>query len=73
MVQNYTNKMETEEKQEKKQWGGKRAGSGRKKTVHGKYYGFNSTPETDAILQSISTSKTDFINEAILAYAKSKS
>ena len=54
------------------QWGGKREGAGRKKKEHGKYYGFNSTIEVDAILQSLTTSKTDFINEAIEAFAKSK-
>ena len=35
----------------KKSWGGKRKGAGRKKTEHGKYYGFISTLEVDAILK----------------------
>ena len=54
------------------QWGGSRKGAGRKKKDHGKYYGFNSTHEEDAILSSIATSKTDFINEAIISYARTK-
>ena len=53
-------------------WGGKRVNAGRKKTEHGKYYGFNSTREVDAILQSLTTSKTNFINEAILTFAITK-
>lgn len=61
------------EKQENQaQWGGKRMNAGRKKKEHGKYYGFNSTHEVDAILQSLTTSKTDFINDAILRYARYK-
>lgn len=58
--------METDEKGAS--WGGKRSGSGRKKINHGKYYGFNSTPEVEAILESLTTSKTQFINQAILEY-----
>lgn len=54
------------------QWGGKRENSGRKKKEHGKYYGFNSTHEVDAILSALATSKTDFINDAILHFAKFK-
>jgi hypothetical protein len=53
----------------KNNWGGKRNGSGRKRTNHGKYYGFNSTQEVDAILQD-RKKKTEFINAAILEYAK---
>ena len=53
-------------------WGGKREGAGRRKKDHGKYYGFNSSHEADAILQSLQTSKTDFINEAIIYYAREK-
>lgn len=56
------------EENQKKSWGGKREGAGRKKTNHGKYYGFNSTQEVDAILQGIKN-KTEFINSAILEYA----
>lgn len=51
--------------------GGKRAGSGRKKTVTGRYFGFNSTAEVQAILESLSGSKAEFINAAIMAYAQS--
>ena len=60
------------ETNEKNNWGGKRSGSGRKKTNHGKYYGFNSTPEVEAILESLTTSKTQFINQAIEYYNKAK-
>ena len=52
--------------------GGRREGAGRKKKEHGKYYGFNSSHEVDAILQSLPSSKTDFINEAIIHYAQMK-
>lgn len=52
--------------------GGKRENAGRKKKAHGKYYGFNSSPDVDIILQSLKSSKTDFINDAILFYAKHK-
>ena len=55
-----------------KQWGGKRINSGRKKKEHGKYFGFNSTLEVENILNSISSSKTEFINEAIIHYSKFK-
>ncbi len=55
---------------EKNSWGGSREGSGRKKTGHGKYYGFNSTPEVESILESLQGSKTAFINAAITAWAK---
>lgn len=61
-----------ENSEKQSSWGGKRTNAGRKKTEHGKYYGFNSTKEVDAILQSLTTSKTDFINDAILSFAKSK-
>ena len=53
-------------------WGGKRENAGRKKKYLGKYYGFNSTMEVDAILQGVTGNKTDFINEAILHFAKFK-
>ena len=60
--------------EEKKQtgWGGKRANAGRKRKEHGKYYGFISSIEVDAILQQLSGSKTEFINDAILHYAHTK-
>lgn len=38
----------------------------------GKYYGFASTPEVDAILQAVEGSKAAFINHAIAQYAKSR-
>lgn len=56
---------------EKNQWGGAREGSGRKKTK-ARNTGFRCTQEVADILDSLSTSKTDFINEAIVFYAKEK-
>ncbi len=56
----------------KKGWGGHREGSGRKHDGHGKYYGFNSRPEVERIIEALPGGKTSFINEAILFYAKSK-
>lgn len=53
-------------------WGGARKGAGRKKMEKGKYYGFASTPEVDAILQAVEGSKAAFINHAIAQYAKSR-
>lgn len=61
----------TMEKETKKNgWGGKREGSGRKPTGHGRYFGFNLTKEVEAILEAIGKGKTDFINKAIAFYAK---
>ena len=57
--------------EDSKKWGGARAGSGRKSTGHGKYYGFNSTPEVEGIIESLGRSKTEFINAAIVHYCKS--
>lgn len=56
----------------KKTHGGAREGAGRKRIEKGKYYGFNSTPETDAILSAVTGSKTEFINAAILFYTEHK-
>ena len=56
------------EESEKKNWGGAREGSGRKKT-RAKYYGFNATPEVMEILEAVEGSKTDFINDCILRAA----
>lgn len=57
-------------KEKNSDWGGARAGSGRKrKADKAKYYGFYSTPETMAILEAVQGSKTDFINRCILAAA----
>ncbi|MCF0190176.1 MAG: hypothetical protein HUJ96_02820 [Marinilabiliaceae bacterium] len=52
--------------EEKKQWGGKREGAGRKR-VRGKSYAFRSVPETENILEQTDR-KTDYINAAILYY-----
>lgn len=54
----------------KKTWGGRREGSGRKKSVTGRYFGFNSTAETQAILDSLTIPRAEFINAAVLEYAK---
>lgn len=58
--------------EQKKNYGGRREGAGRKKTNHGKYYGFNSTKEVESIIENLSCSKTEFINEAIVMLAKSR-
>ena len=50
-------------------WGGARSGAGRKPKAHGKSYTFKSTPEVDAFLSSYEGNKTEFINQAILAFA----
>lgn len=54
----------------KKKHGGVRVGAGRKANGHGKYYGFNSTVEVQSILESLTTSKTEYINSAILFYTE---
>lgn len=51
--------------EQSKKWGGKREGSGRKK-IRAKYYGFAATPEVHAILETVTGSKTDFINQCII-------
>lgn len=53
-------------------WGGARKGAGRKRMEKGKYYGFNSTPETEKILESVEGSKAAWINRAIIEYSKSQ-
>lgn len=57
--------MQNKIKEASPKWGGARKGAGRKKTEKGKYYGFNSTPETEAILEAVEGSKSAFINQAI--------
>ena len=52
-------------------WGGARRGAGRKKMEKGKYYGFTSSPDVEAILEKVEGSKAAFINEAVRAYAAS--
>lgn len=54
----------------KKNWGGARTGSGRKKTTS-KRYGFNADERVCAILEQVD-SKTDFICEAIIRLAEEK-
>ena len=49
--------------------GGKREGSGRKKTA-AKYYYFSALPDVDEILKSVEGSKSAFVNRCIaFAYA----
>lgn len=52
-------------------WGGVREGAGRKKTK-ARNTGFRCTQEASDVLDKLSMSKTDFINEAIMFYAKEK-
>ena len=53
-----------EEKEEKKRnWGGAREGSGRKK-VKGRNFNFRALPEVEAILDALEGSKSDYINAA---------
>ncbi len=52
--------------------GGSREGAGRKRKDIGRYFGFNATTQVTAILDGLTTSKSDFINEALLDYAKRK-
>lgn len=59
-----------EEATNKKKHGGARIGAGRKKKDIGRYFGFNATKQVTAILENLNTSKSDFINNAILDYAK---
>lgn len=54
-----------ENSETKSTWGGARTGSGRKKTA-AKYYSFSATKEVMDILESVSGSKSEFINECIL-------
>ena len=53
----------------KKSWGGKREGAGRKKKYVRKYY-FNATKEVNDILQAYEGDRTEFINLCILQSAK---
>lgn len=53
----------------KNSWGGRREGAGRKSSGHGKYYGFNSTPQVEIILESVGKGKTAFINNSIELYS----
>ena len=49
--------------------GGKREGAGRKKTTE-KRIMFGASVEVAAIIERLEGSKSDYINKAILAYAK---
>lgn len=60
--------MEQQTKNDKKTWGGKREGAGRKATT-AKTYGFNAPQEVVEILEK-QQRKTDFINKAIIFYAQ---
>ena len=69
---NFFKTMEAQDGKKNAGWGGPRAGAGRKRTNHGKYYGFYSTLEVERVLESLASSKTEFINEAITLLAKEK-
>lgn len=60
--------MEKEE-DKKRNWGGPRAGAGRKK-VRRRNFNFRATPEVEAILDALEGSKTDYINAAILQHSQ---
>ena len=51
-------------------WGGVRQGAGRKKKFTGKRFMFVSTPEVEAILERQGNAKSEFINAAIMAFAR---
>lgn len=57
------------EEKKKNSWGGRREGAGRKSSGHGKYYGFNSTPQVEKILESVGKGKTVVINNSIELYS----
>lgn len=61
--------MQNEIKEKSSNWGGARKGAGRPRTEKGKYYGFYSTPNTEAIIESVNGSKSAFINDAIRFYS----
>lgn len=52
-------------------WGGRRKGSGRKKTCARRVF-FSASTETAGILDEVEGSLSDYINKAILAYDKKK-
>lgn len=58
-----------EEKQEKKSWGGRREGSGRRRTT-ARRIGFNAPQDVADILDQSGRSATEFICAAIRHYAK---
>lgn len=55
-----------------KNWGGKRAGAGRKKGSGVKFYSFKAPQEVVDVLESVEGTKADFIIRSILAYAENK-
>lgn len=54
---------------EKKQHGGRREGSGRKKKEIAKRYAFNAPADVAAVLEAVPGSKSDYIIAAIRAYS----
>lgn len=52
--------------------GGHRDGAGRSRTDHGRYTGFYPTREVEAVLNALETSKTTFLNEAVMALARAR-
>ena len=63
--------MGTNETAKKGARGGARKGAGRKPREHGRAYTFWSTPEVEAVLESVKA-KTSFLNEAVMLLAKEK-
>ena len=61
-----------ENKKTSENWGGARAGSGRKAKEHGRAITFKTNPEVDALLSSYEGNKTQLINDAILQYLGGK-
>ncbi|MCF0235842.1 MAG: hypothetical protein HUK09_03860 [Bacteroidaceae bacterium] len=62
---------QTSNNQNKKTWGGARAGSGRPKTV-AKTIAFGISTEALAVLEAVEGSRPAFINAAIIAYGQNK-
>lgn len=61
-----------QEKSEKNGWGGRRDGSGRKKTCARRVF-FSANEKVARILDEADAPLSEFINEAIEAYAKERS
>ena len=60
-----------QEKSEKKRWGGRRDGSGRKKTCARRVF-FSANEKVAAILDEADTPLSEFINAAIESYARER-
>ncbi len=56
--------------EETKKWGGKREGSGRPKKDIARYVSFGANSEVVEILDKLDCPKAEFLNAAVLHYAK---